>query len=173
VADLADDKNISAGSASKAGGSVPARRKHYWRNAVLIIWLLLTGAWLASCLIPWQFSMQSPTHRMHLYVIDGTLYWQHENIRSLQKSSFIQVGTLANPRLLAPATRMLITTNGLGGGGRIVGLHGLVWTWNPLAGSGLWMSPLVLALIFIGPLAWWLARRWGRRTSAAPKIRTA
>jgi hypothetical protein len=172
VADLADDQHTAAGTANT--GTPAVKKKHRVRNTILVIWLILMVGWLISYPLPWQFSVQFPKARTHLYLIDGTLYWQHELIHSDANGSFIKLGTLVDGRLLAPATRLLITTNGVGApGAGIVGLHGLVWSWNPLAGSGLWLSPLVLGVILIGPMAWWAARRWGRRTPPAPKIRTA
>lgn|GEM_PF-2536877 len=170
---LADDKLVMAGGSGGKDQSSDKRTRK-WGRFLLAFWVILTGLWLGSLVLPWQFSMQTAAYRTHLYMIDGTLYWQHEVIHHAHASTFIKFGLLSHGRLLAAATRLLIVTNGLGAiGGGTVGLRGLVYSWNPLAGSGLWLSPLVLGLVLIGPLAWWLARRSGRRKASVASVRTA
>ncbi len=159
---------------STAQGEGARKGSPLWAKAVLSLWVLLTGLWLVSVVAPWQISVQTSAFRTHLYLIKGTLYWQHELIHHAHARSSIKVGLLPYAHLLAPATRLLIVTNGVGAvGGGVVGLRGLVYSWNPLAGTGLWASPLVLGLVLIGPLAWWCARRIGRRKPSSPSVRTA
>ncbi len=173
MTELADDKQMESGHIA-ANRETARNRIPLWVKALLSLWVLLTALWLVSVVAPWQFSVQTSAYRTHLYLINGVLYWQHEIIHHAHAHSFMKVGLLAYAHLLAPATRLLIVTNGVGAvGGGVVGLHGLVYSWNPLAGSGLWVSPLVLALVLLGPLAWWGARRIGRRKASSPSVRTA
>jgi len=164
VIPLADDEKKIETAQPLAQGKVVGKRPARWRRVVFAIWLLLTLIWLASWPWPWQFTTQTAAFRTHLYLIDGAFYWQHEMMHHTHAAQFVKFGLLADGHLVAPATRLLITTNGVGAGNSgLVGLHGLVYSWNPLAGSGLWLSSLVLGVIFLGPWAWWVAHRMGVR----------
>ncbi len=160
-----------------AVNSTAPRPRHIIGKIVLWFWLGMTAVWIGSFLASWQFTLQTTSgERAMVYLIRGALYYQSRPAPKTPAAHAFHlfIGNLPYGRLLAPATGLLIKTNGgMTVGGDIVDLHGLVWSSSPSLGVGLILTPLSLALLLLGPLAWWLVRRRSRRSSPDTNVPNA